>query len=444
MTSPTANMPHQNSGLNVLHPAPDRQIHVLLSAYACEPHKGSAPALGWNWAIHLSRSCRVTVLTRSNNRAPIEDWMARYQIQRPNLRFHYIDLPSPIRRFKRGQRGFWAYYAAWQFSALRAAQQIHVLDPFDLVHHVTFESVHGPIFLQRLPVPLIYGPVGGGEFAPPSFWVGGGIRASAYEFIRAGHATTGWYDPALRATVRGATRILVATPQTERFVPSALRHKTSIMSPVGIEQELVAPTRDQPLFKRANSGIRIYGVGRLVHWKGFDLAIRAFARAAMNHPAATFTILGSGPQGQRLRRLAEAEGVADRVRFEASLPRSDVLRLADESDIFLLPSLHDSGGVALVEAMARAKPVVVLDTGGPAVVVTPECGIKAPTTTPEEAVRGLAAGLDRLMADPALRQRMGDAARKRILDEFIWERKAEKMLGIYREVARLPVIGTSE
>lgn len=88
-------------------------VRVLLSAYACEPGKGSEPGVGWHWATELARlGHEVIVITRSNNRALIEKALKDASI--PGLRFHYYDLPSWGRWWKRGPRGVRFYYWLWQ------------------------------------------------------------------------------------------------------------------------------------------------------------------------------------------------------------------------------------------------------------------------------------------------------------------------------------------
>src|SRR5215472_13472456 len=91
---------------------------ILFSAYACEPDKGSEPAVGWNWAVETARlGHEVWVLTRSNNRTAIE----HHDLSRErNLNFLYYDLPWWVRRLKRcfGDVGVVVYYWLWQWFAM--------------------------------------------------------------------------------------------------------------------------------------------------------------------------------------------------------------------------------------------------------------------------------------------------------------------------------------
>lgn len=407
------------------HGGPDRRPHILLSAHTCEPDKGSEQAEGWNWVKYLSRWFRLSVITWTEHRAAIETWCLTNEL--PHVRFNFVDVPFWPRILIEQEATFYFYYTLWQLRAWRLARRILAEDPFELVHHVTLGSLPGPVFMQFLPVPFVLGPAGGGEHAPSSFWTGGGFSAWAYEWLRDRRLRSLRRDPIFGSVVRRAAQIVVTTPQSAQLVPEQFRDKVVQMSTCGLETSHVQGTVARP-----PRGRRIFTGGRLLHWKGFHLAIEAFARIADEFPDATLQILGDGPQRGRLERLAAERGVAQRVTFSGLVARSEVLRVRDESDIFLFCSLHDAGGLSVVEAMAGGRPIVCLDTGGPGLSVTPECGVKVPVTSPAEVVDGLASSLRQLLANPDQRARMGEAARARVLAQSVWERRADRMLGIYR------------
>ena len=98
-----------------------RKLRILISAYACEPRKGSEPGIGWQWALaHAAAGHEVWVLTRANNRAAIEDALQHHPS--PGLHFVYHDLPRWMRWWKRGGRGVRLYYLLWQWGAYRLAR----------------------------------------------------------------------------------------------------------------------------------------------------------------------------------------------------------------------------------------------------------------------------------------------------------------------------------
>ena len=161
--------PHQATGVTLRRQALSMlegvsRVKVLISAYACEPGKGSEPGAGWNWSLAAARDNEVWVLTRANNRAAIETELA--QRPQPSLTFVYVDLPSWARRWKRGQRGVRLYYSLWQVAAFREAKRLHAEIHFDLVHHVTFANAWLPALVGFVDAPFVLGPVDAGMSVP--------------------------------------------------------------------------------------------------------------------------------------------------------------------------------------------------------------------------------------------------------------------------------------
>lgn len=260
-----------------------RRLRVLLSAYACEPGKGSEPGVGWNLARHLARHCEVWVLTRANNRPAIEAELARSPV--PGLHFLYFDLPGWARWWKRGQRGVHLYYYLWQVGAYFLAKGVHREVGFDLVHHVTFVKYWTPSFLALLPVPFVWGPVGGGESAPLAFWPGFGLRGMFYETLRTLARWLGERDPFVRLTARRAALALATTEETAARLRRLGARRVEVFSQVGLPAEelevlsRLPPPPPQP--------VRFLSIGRLLHLKGFHLGLMAFARASPGKTALT-------------------------------------------------------------------------------------------------------------------------------------------------------------
>lgn len=140
---------------------------LIVSAYACEPLKGSEPAVGWNWVLQLARRNRVHVITRANNQEVIEAHLP-YDVSE-NLIWHYYDTPAFIRRLKKRDKGLYFYNFCWQIGIVGVARRIAQNEHIDYAIHLTFGSIWMPTFLPFLNIPFIWGPVGGGECVPRSF-----------------------------------------------------------------------------------------------------------------------------------------------------------------------------------------------------------------------------------------------------------------------------------
>lgn len=371
-------------------------LKVLISAYACEPHKGSEPGVGWYWANELaSMGHYVWVITRANNRSCIEEELASNP--RPNLNFVYYDLPEWAKWWKKGRRGIYLYYVLWQWGAYSIAKSLKQRVPFDVVHHVTFVSIRQPSFMGFLGIPFIFGPVSGGESTPRRLRRSYPFRGHLLDLMRDISNCTIRFDPFLRMTFSKAMKIYVTSKRTLDLVPKRFQHKASIHLAIGIESNKFKTTIGQT---RMNPAIlKILYVGQLLYLKGVHLALRAFTRLHEELPASQMTIIGSGPDQDWLKKKANSLSISTAINWIPLMEQAEVLKYYAQHDILLFPSLRDSGGMVILEAMANALPVVCLDLGGPGEIVDDTCGRAIETTGKNEA--GVVSELARAMIDLA-------------------------------------------
>ena len=403
-------------------------MRVLISAYACSPGQGSEPGVGWNWVCQISRFHEVWVITRANNREPIEAALAKQPLE--NVHWIYFDLPRWARFWKKRRRGIHLYYYLWQLGAFFVVRKLHRQIRFDLTHHVTFVNYWMPSFLPLLPAPFVWGPVGGGESAPRSFWYSLSLRGKTYEILRDLVRSLAELDPFVRLIARRAAWALSTTEDTKRRLEALGCRSVLVHSGVGLPENEICRLNTSPM--RQSMPFRVVSIGNLRHFKGFELGLKAFAQFHSQFPASEYWIIGEGPERKRLRRWAERLGVAENVTFWGAMPRSQVLGQLSECDALLHPSLHDSGGWVCLEAMAAGRPVICLDLGGPAVQVTEENGIKIPAVSPEQVITDLAAAMSQLARDAARRHRLGTAGRQRVAEHFGWNRKGDFLKQIYQ------------
>jgi glycosyltransferase involved in cell wall biosynthesis len=405
-------------------------MKVLLSAYACEPGKGSEPGVGWNWVRQIAPFAEVWVITRSNNREAIEKALAEEPL--PNVHWVYFDLPRWARFWKKGQRGVHLYYYLWQVGIYFLARRLHRQVVFDLIHHVTFVNDWLPSFLTLLPVPFVWGPVGGGESAPRTFYKTFSRHGKIYEFLRDIARWIGEHDPFTRLTARKAIVALATTNETAKRLTRLGARRVEVLSQVALPSAEIVELSSLP--PHLNTPFRLISLGRLLHWKGFHLGLQAFAQFAKEFSDSEYWIVGDGPERKNLERLARELGIIDKVRFWGALPRSEALKRLAECDVLVHPSLHDSGGWVCIEAMAAGRPVICLDLGGPALQVTEETGFKIPTHTPEQVIKDMAESMKRLAQNSKLRVRMGEEGRKRVWESFSWEQRGKEIQEIYLKI----------
>lgn len=407
-------------------------MKILISAYSCEPGRGSERGVGWNVAREVARSHEVWVLTRPDeSKEEIEAELAANPV--PNLHFVYFTLPFWQNSMRLGQSGaMQIHYYLWQIQAYFVARKLHEEIGFDVAHHVTFVKYSAPSLLSLLPIPFVWGPVGGGESAPPMFWQDFSFKACLYEWARDIVRNIGQRDPLVGMTIRNSAVVRATTDDTAKRLYRMGATAVQIVPEVGLLDEEIAELNQVEL--PASQPIRFISMGRLLHWKGFHLGVQAFAKA--NLPDAEYWLVGDGPEMDNLKHLAEAGGVANKVKFWGRLPREETLERLGESHVLVHPSLHDSGGWVCIEAMASGRPVVCLDLGGPAIQVTEKTGFKVPAQEPEQAIQGIATVMQKLAHNPDLRVQMGLAGRQLIDESFSWEVVGERLNTLYQETAK--------
>lgn len=405
-----------------------KPLNVLISAYACQPHMGSEPGVGWHLVQELAKHHRVWVLTRRSNRDAIESELAQNPV--PSLTFLYCDPPPPMQWLPPAQV---PHYYGWQVGAYYTAKTLLKSVDIDVIHHVTYVRYSTPSFLALLPVPFVWGPVGGGEMAPHSFWGDFSRRGQVYEVLRSLVHRVGELDPFTAMTARRSALVKATTPDTARRLRPLGATNLQIESESGLSADEIERLAQCPA--PAPAPVRFISMARLLHWKGLHLGLRAFAAAQL--PAdAEYWILGDGPERSNLQALAEQLGIAERVKFWGRLPRAETLHQLGQCHALVHASLHDSGGWVCLEAMAAGRPVICLDLGGPSVQVTAETGFKIPAQAPEPTIQGLATAMEKLAADPALLAQMGTAGQRRVQQHFSWQARGQELSQQYTAICR--------
>lgn len=408
---------------------------ILLSAYACLPHRGSEPGIGWNTATYLSEHADVWVLTNASNRESIEAELAEQP--NPHLHFSYLDTPVSKEALR-----WQLHYLWWQVAARAAARRLHEEVGFDVVQHVSYVRHWTPSGASTVPVPFIWGPVGGAEDTRLDLDIG--RYGQFFEVIRGVALRLGSLNPWVRQTARETTIALATSRETQRALQRWGVPDVRLMSPVGAPDDTVERGRRlEAEGRKAGPPIfaSVTGRNRLMHWKGFHLGIRAFAAADLQD--GEYHVFGSGRQEERLKSLARELGVADQVIFWGDVSRETMLDVLDRSYALVHPGIHDAGATVIPEAMSLGVPVLCLDTGGPGVMVDDATGFRAPFGPLDASVAGLANAMRRLATEDKLLERMRAACYDRARNRFAWAARIERYLEIYEEAMSVRASGSA-
>ena len=392
---------------------------VLVSAYACEPGRGSEPGVGWRMCEAISRDCDTWIITRKNNRESIEREMRK--TSHPNMHFSYVDLPPWARFWKKGERGVRVYYYLWQFAAWWEARRLMRTINFDVAQHITFVNDYMGTFLALLPIPFVWGPIGSPDRRPGQVW--NSISKILFErreyylknCIRA-------LDPLLwLSAIRAKLVIGVSNDIGTRFPFNFLvTDKYISHTAIGVENALINVTPGHRLSPQKE--FRVISVGRLMRIKNFEISIRAFALLSQYLPTARFTVVGDGRLKPYLEQLAKDLNIEEKVEFTGLIARAEVTVQMSKSDVFLFPS-YEAEGMVVLEALAQGLPVVCLNYGGPGKMVTPACGFAVEVDAQDRMIEKLGNALTLLASDRNLWQEMSDAARRHVEQNYLWENR---------------------
>jgi len=252
-------------------------------------------------------------------------------------------------------------------------------------------------------------------------------KAEGYDF------PTRWYvRPVLKRTLLAASALTAISEDCKHHALNAGARESLIsvvMNGADLRRFSPAPEKQQG---ESRFGPRmVFACRQLFPRKGIRFLIEAVSRLRPKYPDISLMIAGDGFERPKLEALAAELGVADRTTFLGWMANKDLPQYFRGSVLSVIPSLEEGFGIPAAEAMGCEVPVVASDAGGlPEVVADGQTGF----VVPKGEVGALADAMDRLLGDPALRERMGKAGRVRALERFDWDRTVEQLDQVYDRV----------
>jgi glycosyltransferase involved in cell wall biosynthesis len=307
----------------------------------------------------------------------------------------------------------------------------------DVVHQPTPISPRVPSLLVDLPAPLVIGPMNGGMEYPPGF------RSLQPRGVRGVKNLARGLANALPRAVdakRQAECLIVANQRTEDSLPSGVRGRIFRMVENGIVPELwarglaEAVTESTPV----DRAFEIIFFGRLERWKGPEWLIEAVARACKQVDCRLKIVGDLRRERQRLAERVSQLRIESRVEFLGWQSQERCAELLSKADVMVLPSVFDPGATVVLEAMASGKAVIAVKWGGPADILDASCGILIEPRDPNSLVADLQQAIVSFANDRNRCASMGRAGRAKVLAEYTWPMKIERLVEIYREAIRRP------
>jgi glycosyltransferase involved in cell wall biosynthesis len=414
------------------------RIRILLLAPDIHPDYASMPYVTYSHAAALAELHDVTLVTGSSSEEAV---------RRANAPFRSIEvarMPFVERLRAWSVRRIFKYnydtqvltafgYPSSLIFEWRAWQQLRhriFAGEFDIALRVQpmTPSLPSPFayFLRKGPIPFVIGPLNGGLPWPSGFkqlenqkeWISG-LR-NLYRYL-----------PFARSTYRYAAAIIGASSQTcAEFAEHS--NKLFFVPEPGISRSMCSPDSRDPT---ARTKIELIFVGGLVPRKACDLALRASA-PLLRADLARFTVIGDGPERNRLQQLVKSLDIEQAVSFCGWLGHEEVLSRLRAADVFVFPTLRDNGAGVVFEALACGAVPVVVDFGGPGDIVYPEVGFKIPLTNENDVVSQMERVLTALVNDRELLGRLRYEGMSYARERLTWDAKATNTTEVLNWVLR--------
>jgi glycosyltransferase involved in cell wall biosynthesis len=414
------------------------RLRILLLGPDCNPEGVSIPFVTYSHAAALAELHDVTLLARSPVQAALRRAKAPFRsievVRMPWLERIYAWSFRRIFKSNFASQTVTAFgypfALAFEWHAWRQLRHRIFAGEFDIVLRLVPMTAVLPspfaFFLRKGPIPFVIGPINGGlpfvegfsQAANQREWISS-LR-NLYRFL-----------PFARSTYRYAAAIIAASSQTYAEF-AEYRDKLFFVPEPGVGRSLCS---DDTRSTGSSTKLGLIFVGGLIPCKACDLGLRA-AAPLLRSDLARFTVLGDGPERNRLEQLVKSLGIEKAVSFCGWVSHAEVLDRLRSADVMVFPSVRDFGAGVVFEALATGAVPVVADFGGPGDIVNSELGYKVPLTNESDFVTQMEKILTELARNRNQLERLRRQGMAYVRERLTWEAKAQAVTRILQWALR--------
>jgi len=407
-------------------------LNLLVLAPGSNPKSISTALVAYSHSEALARLHAVTVVVPRGNASTL------VEANCPFKKIEAIDVPMIERIMKWSIRWIfkndfgsqaltafaYPFAIAFEYAAWKRLRTRILAGEFDLVLRVSPITCVIPspfaFFMRKSGIPFVIGPINGGLPWPQGF-----VQAERQKEWISGLRGLSRVLPFAKSTYRYAKAIIAGSSHTYAEF-AVYREKMFFVPENGLSRDLLASAAP----KRESDGVlQFMYVGRLVPYKACDLAIRG-AAPLLRTKTANLTIVGDGPDRERLARLAADLGVSADVVFAGWLGHAETMQQLLRADVLVFPSIREFGGGVVFEALALGVVPVVVDYGGPGDIVHEQVGFRVALTNEQDMIAQIEKILCGLAQDRKRLAAMQEAGRRYAGQSLSWDGKAKTVTDI--------------
>ena len=394
-------------------------MNYLISAYSVNPYKGSEDSIGWNWVLQYEKNYkegdRIILLTKKFNEKDTRRGLKEFNIQHVELVI--VDVPNALNWFREKHSAFHhMYYILWQHWAWLWVKHSGIR--FDVIHHVTMNDYRIPSELYKAKgAKVIWGPMGGAQVTPRPLKVyeKNQLVASFREFVNKSCSWNPFYKKALRSYYK----IYCINNETQKQISRIVGKDVPLMPELALRDEY----KNLPIRKGKNDILKIVFVGRLIGKKGIAFLVDALSLMPTDMDW-ELLIFGDGDDRALIEKQIADSGIGKNVKLMGNRPLNQIAEAYQQADVFVLPSLRETSGNVLLEAMAYAVPIVAFDTSFCRLLKEVDCGVFINTEQALDNIKeDYCKAIVTLGQDKELAKQMGMNGYKYVNSKLTWDEK---------------------
>ena len=397
------------------------RLNIVIGAHELSPEQSSECSVGWNIVIRLGNYHNITVLyaesnqsNTSNYKKAVDNYLKNngliqgvefIEIKQPLITRLISRINKIITGYKDGQGLRILYYIGyklWQLKAYSVAKKLHREKKFQLAHHLTVIGFREPGYLWRLPVPFIWGPVGGVTNISFRFQKSRGMSELFSEIIRYIITKLQLYlQPNVRQAGKRAKKIFAATQSDLVILNKRFKKKAELIPVAACDQNAV---KKQNLI---NDIVNVLWCGRMVRWKALDLLLRAIGSDEILKQKIKLTVVGDGPLLNEWTELAKNLNI-EKITWKGQVSYFELQKLMNNSDLFAHTSFQEVIAIVVLDAMSVGLPVICNNVYGMSTIINDTCGIRIPMITYEESIKGFQKALTNVVNNKDIIEKMSN------------------------------------
>ncbi len=399
-------------------------MNILYIAYCCAPYNGSEASIGWEIPLNASKNNNVHLITVPESKPFIDRYLESVRNKKgmDNLHIYYVDISNKYKKIFKG-----ALYTfrlnIWHKIAAKKADKICIENSIDIIHQITpveFRSI-GP-YDKINNAKFICGPVGGGEYVPKELrkYLKGYYKT---EYIRK------VANQISRLKIRKRKlNILFANEETKKSVYSDTDNSRCITE-IGISKEMLVSCNTNSATEEKNT-ICFLVAGRLLYRKGHLLLIDAL-KALPDDEHYICKIIGDGPFYNQIEK--EVNQMNGKVKLQKSVTYTEMKNEYAKADVLIMPSLRETTGTVLLEALANGVPVITINKFGGHILLDDSVAWLYEGNTEEEYVNNLKEIISRCIHNREEVKKKADNAIN-YAKRYTWENKVSQYMKIYKQL----------